>query len=137
MPRSALFLILDCFNCLSLGQNLANHGSWVKSSPLPIIMAHELRVFFTFLKSLNKTNWRWICHTWNSHVIHMSIDKVLLGHNPTHSFTYNLAAFMLQLLNWSLAIETIWPTKTLNYLNYLALYRKCLQIPFLEHKRNQ
>lgn len=49
------------------------------------------------------------------------MDKVLQGHNPTHSFTYNLAAFMLQLLSWSLVIETIWLTKTLNYLNYLVL----------------
>ena len=36
-----------------------------------------------------------------------TIDKVLLGHNPAHSFTYNLAAFMLQLSSWSLAIEII------------------------------
>lgn len=48
--RSALSLMLDCFNCLSLGQNLANHSSWVKSSPLPITVARELKVFFTFLK---------------------------------------------------------------------------------------
>lgn len=38
---------------------------------------------------------------------YMSIDKVLLGHNPTHSFTCNLAAFMHQLSSWSLAIEII------------------------------